>query len=252
MTGVPAPEAPIRVLFIGGMGRSGSTLLDRMLGSAPGAVSVGEVRKFWRRGVVANELCGCGEPIRNCPFWIAVANDAFGGFEFTGIEEITAAEDRLLIPLRRGVQFKFPGLLRGAARADFERMATARLALMRSITRVSGATLIIDSSKGPLYGAALARTPGLDLRPLHLVRDSRAVAYSWSKVKAVPRVIGQADYMPRLAPRVAALQWFTKNLQMEFSMAFGGGKRLHYERFVERPEYWVRRVLRFAGQKILF
>ena len=33
-----------KVLFIGGYGRSGSTLLDRLLGQIDGFVSVGEVR----------------------------------------------------------------------------------------------------------------------------------------------------------------------------------------------------------------
>src|SRR5258706_786037 len=111
-TALPA----VRVLFIGGMGRSGSTLLDRMLGSAPGVVSVGELRKFWRRGVVTNELCGCGQPIRECPFWRDVAREAFGGFEIQQLGALAAAEDRLLTSLRLQPALRFPRLLRGQAR----------------------------------------------------------------------------------------------------------------------------------------
>ena len=35
--------APLRVLYLGGMGRSGSTLLERMLGEVPGACSLGDL-----------------------------------------------------------------------------------------------------------------------------------------------------------------------------------------------------------------
>ena len=38
-----AEAGPVRVLYIGGLGRSGSTLLDRMLGQLDGVWSVGEL-----------------------------------------------------------------------------------------------------------------------------------------------------------------------------------------------------------------
>lgn len=61
-----------RVLFIGGWGRSGSTLLERLVGSMDGTVSVGEMRDVWRRGVMGNRVCGCGAPFLSCPFWEAL------------------------------------------------------------------------------------------------------------------------------------------------------------------------------------
>src|SRR3989442_15817386 len=71
---------PVKVLYIGGCGRSGSTLLDRMLGQVPGVFPLGELPHLWR-GLLHNAECGCGAPIRNCPFWLAVGECAFGGWE---------------------------------------------------------------------------------------------------------------------------------------------------------------------------
>jgi len=48
------------VLFIGGLGRSGSTLLDRMLGRLDDVWSVGELVHLWERGLSQNNRCGCG------------------------------------------------------------------------------------------------------------------------------------------------------------------------------------------------
>src|SRR5438105_15565281 len=68
-------EAPTTVLFIGGEGRSGSTLLDRMLGQLPGFFSTGELREVWNRGLIENLDCGCGLSFRSCSFWTAVGDE---------------------------------------------------------------------------------------------------------------------------------------------------------------------------------
>ena len=48
MTGVPVP----RLIYLGGLGRSGSTLVERLLAGLPGVCSVGEVVHMWQRGLV--------------------------------------------------------------------------------------------------------------------------------------------------------------------------------------------------------
>ena len=66
------PTGPARVLYLGGIGRSGSTLLERMLGQIPGTCSLGEVVHLWARGIRDNERCGCGDTFHACPFWTSV------------------------------------------------------------------------------------------------------------------------------------------------------------------------------------
>jgi hypothetical protein len=240
-------EAPVKVLFIGGMGRSGSTLLDRMLGSVPGVVSIGEFRKFWRRGLDANELCGCGEPLRSCPFWKAVLAGA-GDRDF---EAARAAEDRLLRALKNTAKFRSARLRDARFHRDLDAFAAARVAMLRSVVEVSGASLVVDSSKGPLYGMALALSAGLSVTPVHLVRDGRAVAYSWSRKKEVRRTAEHTDLMPTLPAAVAAGHWVTKSVQME--LGWPGGRRpmrVHYEDMVREPKATVRRLLRRAGHPI--
>lgn len=60
-----------KILYIAGYGRSGSSVLSRMLGYADGFVSVGE---FWRvRGEVRDGgMCSCGSRIADCRFWSGV------------------------------------------------------------------------------------------------------------------------------------------------------------------------------------
>ena len=46
--------ADLRVIYLGGLGRSGSTLLERLLAEVPGACACGEIAHLWQRGIVAN------------------------------------------------------------------------------------------------------------------------------------------------------------------------------------------------------
>ena len=57
------PDRPTRVVYVSGTGRSGSTLLGNAIGSLPGALSVGEVKLGFRRGVAEGGTCGCRLPV---------------------------------------------------------------------------------------------------------------------------------------------------------------------------------------------
>ena len=55
-----------------------------------GFASFGELRHIWERSFLGNQLCGCGRPFRQCPFWTEVAEVAFGGFD--GVDAVGLAD----------------------------------------------------------------------------------------------------------------------------------------------------------------
>ena len=239
--------AEVRVLFIGGSGRSGSTLLERMLGNVPGVCSVGEVWALWKRDVQARELCGCGEPVPACPFWQEVLSRAFPGHA-PEQGRAFARNQQALLKRRRGPALRWARFLPDDLRSPFERFAAERRALFAAIAQVSGAKLIVDSSKVPRYGAALAGVSGLDVRALHLVRDPRAIAYSWSTNKENRKADGHFEIMPRYPVALTAARAMTRALQMEGRWL--GTRRsltVNYEAFAAAPARSTRRILAFAG-----
>src|SRR5579859_7845615 len=68
------------VIYIAGSGRSGSTIMERVLGEMPGFVNVGELIDLARRAR-DEERCGCGMAFSDCPFWMGVGERAFGGWD---------------------------------------------------------------------------------------------------------------------------------------------------------------------------
>ena len=173
----------VTVLYIGGRGRSGSTILARTLGQIPGFVNVGELSQVWYRGLRENERCGCGQPFYSCEFWRAVGDEAFGGWDNVDVDKMVGFIPYLkrqryaphyALAAKTGVRTRKMNTLLEECGPVLER-------LYRAIQRVSGAGVIVDSSKRFSYAVLLSLLPFADLRVVHLVRDSRAVAYSWAR-----------------------------------------------------------------------
>jgi hypothetical protein len=235
-----------KVLFIGGYGRSGSTLLDRILGSIDGFVSVGELRHIWQEGYGENRLCGCGTHFAECPFWTAVTQRAFGGRDRLDLERVLAAKARV------DRYQRLPQLVTGIAGAQWRgelAWYTLQLrALYDAIAEESGAAVIVDSSKDVSHGYVLGRIqPPIDLRLLHLVRDSRAVAHSWQRKKFNP---GSGRDMDRFSITRTSAEWVAINALTSLARWLGHGHytRLRYEDLVASPRHAVERICASVGE----
>jgi hypothetical protein len=206
-------EDNVNVISIGGSSRSGSTLLALLLGQVDGYFAVGELHYIWSRGYLQNMLCGCGKPFNTCPFWQSVLEEAYGSASNLPIAEITSLHTSV------AKVWRLPELISPVRRASFERQVQDYLPhvqkLMRAILDVSGATTIVDSSKYPSYCYLLSRLPDADVQLLHLVRDSRAVAYSFMRKKRKPDVHWKEEYMTRFSPLRSVRDWTVFNLGME-------------------------------------
>lgn len=67
----------LTLIYITGAGRSGGTLLGRLLDQVEGMFYAGELRQIWRPGL-EQRLCACGSSIGACDFWQAVFQRAWG------------------------------------------------------------------------------------------------------------------------------------------------------------------------------
>jgi len=184
VSSTPAAERTERarqtVVYIVGAGRSGSTLLERMLGAFPGYVNVGELVGLFHRTVTQDERCGCGQPFSACPFWRAVGEQALGGWTPERVAELARLKGRVARQ-RHLPRLVLPRLATPDQARELARYGEVHERLYRRAAEQAGASVVVDASKGPAPALALRRAPGLDLRVLHLVRDVRGVAHSWSK-----------------------------------------------------------------------
>ena len=237
-SGAPGPTP---VLYLAGLGRSGSTLLERTLARLDGAVAVGELVHLWERGLVRNERCGCGLAFHDCPFWGQVGDRAFGGWDRLDAADVVDLSER--VDRTRFIPYLMTSLGPADFRADVDRLVSLFGRLYPAIAEVAGGSVVVDSSKDPSYAYLLARTPEIDLRVAHTIRDAPAVAYSWAK--RVVRPDAEASLMSRWTPRHTSLVWSGLNLAVQGLARRGVPVELaRYEDFVADPAGTFDRVLR--------
>ena len=243
----------VTVAYIGGMGRSGSTLLARVLGQVPGVCQVGEICYLWKQSVLRDRLCSCGNPFSECPFWQQVGAAAFGGWSHRQAQRAdhlrrSVERNRNVVRLavsrpgragragRAGETGRFAGQVR-----EYRDLMTQ---VFRAVSDVSGASVVVDNSKLPSSAYLLRGAAGLDLRVLHLIRSSYGVSYSWAKE------LSRADFdgrpMRRFSPARSAGEWLAYNAAFDLLAALGVPRLLlHYEDFVAAPRQWTETALRF-------
>ena len=235
----------VRVLFLGGLGRSGTTLIERVLGQLPGACELGEVVHLWQRDLRADERCGCGSRFSGCAFWRAVGDAAFNGWHNVDVERVAhlraAVERTRQIPRLAGTR------LPAGHRALVEEYVDFYARVYAAAASTSRSTVVIDSSKHSALAYCLSWCPEVDLRVAHVVRDPRGVAYSWTKRVDRPESDG-TDQMTRYSPARSALLWTAHNAAFGLLRRRGVPvRRIRYEQFLADPRAATRDLAEFAG-----
>lgn len=241
----PAPAATrTRVVYVAGTGRSGSTLLGNAIGSLPSALSVGEVKLGFRRGVAEGGTCGCRLPVVECPVWRPALEATFGSVPTPA--EARHIDEQLTDTTRTR---RVPWWLAGRTSTSVDELVDLFGRLLTELAKVSGSSVLVDSSKLPAYGALLARSDLLDVRVVHLVRDPRAVAYSWQRVSASQQVEGFEEEMERFSPTKSSLMWLEAS-GSTLALARRAGVAAHvvrYEDLVSDPAGVLSGIAHFAG-----
>jgi hypothetical protein len=237
------------VLYIGGCTRSGSTLLDRAIGQLPGFLSTGELGLVTDNGLQANRLCGCGARFLDCSFWRAVGDQAFGGWDSPDAQELVALHPR--VDRHRYLPFLLLPILSAQFARQLHRYVELLGRLYEALHEVGRVEVVVDSTKAPAYAFVLRRVPGLNLRIVHLVRDSRGTAFSASKRFIVKDSIDKELFKHRYPPAVITLRWVIYHLLFDcLNMVDGRQLLVRYEDFVRAPRDTLQRILAYFGKTV--
>jgi hypothetical protein len=256
----------VNLLYIVGTGRSGSTILDIVLGNHPDIESTGELGILSRTGWVGQEsaheiederrrlpVCTCGKRFdaptnfaEACPFWSSVRREwrkRAGQDDIEGYPALVEAFDRYRY---------WPRLLREGRKPSSRFRAYARLTrtMFESVHAVSGKPLIVDSSKHAPRALALTMMPGIDLHLVHLVRDPRAVAAS--RKKFLRKDIEAGIWWDHKSEPVwkSSMRWVQQNLMSEWACAQLDAERvlrIRHEDFLEDPRGMLDRIGALIG-----
>jgi len=221
------------IVYIAGYGRSGSTIFDMLFNMHSAIMGAGELARIfdqWNQ----KQKCSCGEYYQDCAFWSQV----MAKFQ-TELPDITL-EDAARITL--SVE-KVTNLWRFSANrfCSMEKMyGRIWRILLEAIVTVNNAPVVVDSSKSTRVVTArplaLAKFSQIPVKIIHLVRDPRAVTWSYLRGSNRKLEAGEPAKMRGGVPRVV-LSWMITNAFVQFGLTKWQGEiiRVRYEDLVINP-----------------
>lgn len=240
---VGTAEGPSRpqVLVLTGYQRSGSTILDVLLGQHPEVFGAGELGGIWTLGWTDPWPCACGEPVARCPFW----------------REVRRTVERELGPevFAEGAALRGRERLRwfGSAAvggAPWERWAVLQDTLYAAVSAQAGTRWIVDSSKQPTRAMALRRA-ATPTTVLHLVRGLKPTVGSVRRGIAAQDAVGAPAVAGKSTVR-ATIEWSLTNAAAALAARPSTGRpqplgRLDHRDLIERPIPTIERLCASLG-----
>jgi hypothetical protein len=231
---------PLTILYIAGAGRSGTTILERVLGTLPHTLASGETyRLFMDRGI-PQKTCSCGQQLWDCSFWDGVLQQCFAGRDpHPVLQDILTLHHAL--DHSRHLPKLFLESLNPTLQQQLSRYRDHLRVLYQGLAQQTGARVLIDSSKVPSRAFVLAGIPEFEVHVIHVVRDVRALVYAWQK---------KMQYIPdsrwdiqRYTPLQTLGFWTTCNLFSECLAWKMPYLRIQYESFAQSPRQTVQTVI---------
>lgn len=236
-----------KLVYIASTGYSGSTLLECILGSNDSCVNLGEIYKIhtWKQ-------CACGLDRPECDFWRQVAIELgepirpdgclLGEYYGHGRRKRGAFGTPTLHDLfiASGGPRTLP-LFRSLAPEvrHFHEHANKAGRLFAAAAKVANASVVVDASKDPVYLKHFHAAMPEKIRVIHLVRDARAV--TWSFLKNFERdgaaYVSEEDQAPVISDICSYWLQRNRNIKMAISNVPASQKcLLRYEDLCTNPE----------------
>lgn len=241
----------LKVLYIAGAHRSGTTLLSDILGSYDGVTGAGELHELWA-GLLSGRPCGCGQSLTACPLWGTVVER----LRRPEVAPDWTPADAVAWRNRTARAWHTPALV---ARATLRPRAVRRrdpytslmAATYRAVAETQGSQVVVDSTKVPAGAALLAHMPEIEAYVLHMVRDPRATVHSWATTKSAG-VAQQTDDLTPVGATRATLRWlgyngFSELLRVPYRSRY---LMLTYEQFMRSPRETLDTIGDWIGEKL--
>ena len=251
---------------------SGSTLLSMLLSAHSQIATVGEIKlSASAMGEIDRYRCSCGEFICQCDFWRKVKKGmaergfefdlAYAGTDYRTVESRYAR--RLLGPMHRG---KILETVRDVAlgfspawRKQLLEIHRRNAALASTVSDITEAEIVVDSSKIAVRLKYLLKNPELDIKVIRLIRDGRGVALTYMDPAGYadakePSLRGGGSGVQRKSERLsitqAASEWRRCNEEAEHILCPLDKSQwieVRYEELCRDTENALARLFEFLG-----
>ena len=221
------------ILYVMGTARSGSTILEILLSKGAGCFGAGEITSLIQDGFVENKDCSCGNRCKNCPVWGKVLG-AIGNVDF---HEWAAIQKKM--DWHDGFLRQLSGMTSGQ---DEPLYRLRNQDLLRHVGEVTGASVVVDSSKYAGRALALKRMGDVDLKVICLTRSPEGLMTSFRKAN-------RDEQRPK-SPLAALLYYVITLFSLRTAVMLLGKENvfmLRYEDMVSDPRGTLADIVEWSG-----
>jgi hypothetical protein len=236
----------LKVLYIVGNYRSGTTLTSNLLGQIPGVTNLGEVRAVFRN-FAKDATCGCGSVLKDCPLWGQIAKE-LNLTDISTLKQCLSLQDNLLGWKHTWIKALKTLYNRNTFNPGQQQLLSVLEKIYLKAAQLTNSQIIVDSSKEIVDALLLLNSTTVDLYILHLIRDPCGVVFS--TLRAEGRNSHSFLSMPRSA--YLALNWSITNylaIRLKKSMVTSKYLQLNYDRLISEPQQSLQRLLDFLDHK---
>ena len=176
---------PIKLIYIASNGRSGSTLLDLLLGAHPQIWTLGEFQILPLEMKHNRQPCGCGKDVNKCSFWETVIEKHRDILENGTINQFRQNDQGTGKVLRfKELLFIFCRRPSNNRKCMIETYANENARVLLDVRNQAAGTTgksvewLVDASKDPYRLFWLAQSELFDLRVVHIKKVVHAFACS--------------------------------------------------------------------------
>ena len=250
------------IIIILGAARSGSTLLAKTLGGHSSCFTLGEINRFNQEINNPNTLCGCGEKLNKCSFWIQSLNELSikFGISVDENENDFYMEISKQLTKRNKLHKLFPTILFKKAyyNKSIEKEIKNTFKLYENIFSQTNGDVIIDSSKGLFRALILeSRSPeNVEFKFVQLMRDGRGVLNSTLKssynIKLNDEIVKEYENNSEKDPINTINTWLyvnIRNLMLLSLFRRSNSIFVRYEDFTTNPSKYLRKIFKTVNLK---
>ena len=235
----------IKLIYIASNGRSGSTLLDLLLGAHPNIWTLGEFQVLPWEIITPRQFCGCGKRVVDCNFWGSILDEWHSIIHEGTIHNfrISHGKGKVLrfdeiCHMLFGDTSKISYHIRkyGRENADIIRD------VIRQASKQKNIKYVVDASKDPYRLRWLAQSKCFEIYAVHLIKDPRSFVFSMTKNKSfkLSKVIRMN------------IRYVIENAIISFMKKYlspGRYVKINYEKMAADPQNTMIKLFDFFGIK---
>ena len=236
-------EDKLNLIYVASNGRSGSTLLEILVGKHPQCCTVGELQML-PNNLKYDTLCGCGSKVSSCELWSQVYLENKSLLDSGSIAKFRNRNAGKVIRIGEIIDVMFN---KSSNQEKYSAYGQDNFQVLTTVSKkidLENMTYFIDSSKDPYRLKWLALSGYFNIYVLHIIKEPQAMVYSFAK--------GRDSWLKTIYWTIRmSLRWVIENIIIKkFSQIYVCKEnvlKVKYEVFAQNPDDEMDRIFKFLS-----